>query len=50
MLSPINVLQLNIKLGILDILVQSTCFYLFLRYSSIAECLQTQESKDNYKI
>ena len=34
-LTPINVLKLNIKLGILDISVPSTCLYLlrFLRYS-----------------
>ena len=34
-LSPINILKLNIKLGIADILVPSTCLYplRFLRYS-----------------
>ena len=34
-LSPINVLKLNIKLVIVDILVPSTCLYVFqfLRYS-----------------
>ena len=45
-LSPINVLTLNIKLGVPDILVPGTCLYLLwlLRYS-ISELLQAWESK-----